>query len=131
MARFWAAQINLRQRGLDPFLDSVPPPKGSFDNLDDAQDDYDTLASESKDDPVLGPIALLAQAKAVEASAAKDLSNLDKAVDLYKELKEKFPDSAAGKEAAERLKLLNDKSERARIEAFYEQARTGRPPLPG
>jgi hypothetical protein len=120
MARFQLAQLNLRSRGIDmlgefPGMLKVKP----LASIKKAQEQYESLAEDCKDDPYWGPQALLGKAKCLETLAVEDLKNLDKAARVYRDLADNHGASAAGQAAKDRLAKFNDRSQRERIETFY------------
>jgi tetratricopeptide (TPR) repeat protein len=118
MARFQIAQINLMNRGIN----LLPQPGRSAEalkNLDRAEEEYEKLVKECKDDATWEPKALLALAKIAKTRAVKDVKNLDRALELYKKLGDKYGDTAAGQEAAAEIKALQNAESRAALEKFY------------
>lgn len=116
MARFQLARIKLRDRGLEWL-----PDRGSkaLANLKAAREEYEKLAEETRGDPYWEPQALWGAAQAVEGTAAENIKRLDDAAALYRQLAEKFPNSAPGKEAARRAKQFDSKQGRQEVEEFY------------
>jgi hypothetical protein len=120
MARFKLAQLYLRTLGLDKV---ATDPDIAMENLDKARIEFKKLEDEAQNDPYWKPQALLGIAQVMETMALKNAANLRKAQDLYKELADDYPDSAAGKEAAERVKLFKNQTRREEIEDFYGDLR--------
>jgi hypothetical protein len=83
---------------------------------------YEGLKPDVKDDPVLGPEVYYAIAVAEETLAAEDdpEQHLKRAAKLYQDVAKEYPDSAHGKKAKERARLLKDPEESRRIASFYE-----------
>jgi hypothetical protein len=130
VARFRIAQINLVNRGIN-LLPQYGKAEAALKSLDRAEEDYEKLVKECKNDVTWEPQARLALAKIAETRAVKDLENLDKAQALYEQLAEQFGDTASGQEAAERVQALKDSKKRAEIKALYkyvgEMLRVDRP----
>jgi hypothetical protein len=119
-ARFRMAQLRLRKLGLDLLGQS---PAVAMTNLALARKEYEELAEEFKNDPFWGPEALLGVAQITETRTLEDPKNLDKAEKLYQDLADNYKVSAAGKEAAKRLRTLKDKAKRKEVEEFYNTLR--------
>jgi hypothetical protein len=113
-ARFQVARIYLR-RGMEHFVSTAPNARqDALSDLEKAAGHYATLADQAKDTPLLEQEALLGVAKSKEA-----LNDLDAARDAYQKLASKYPQSVNGKEAAKRLKKLEDDKEE--VAAFYKK----------
>jgi len=119
-ARFQWAWVRLWDRGL-LFLGAEPG--GALQNIRKAQEEFTLLAEECKDDPVLAPQALYCAATAEEAQTVSDAKRLASALQLYKDLADRFPESAHGKAAAERVKFLEVEANRTEVEAWYARLR--------
>jgi tetratricopeptide (TPR) repeat protein len=85
-------------------------------NIEDAREAYRGLAADKDADPVLVQEAMMGVAKADES-----LGNLDKALEGYKSLAGKYPNSALGKAAKERADYLDDGGNRERLKALYDK----------
>jgi hypothetical protein len=118
MARFQLAQLTLRSKGIDMLAERGKTPF-ALASIKEAQKQYEALADDCKDDPFWCPKALLGKALCVETLTLEDPKNLDRAIALYRELVDGHGDSAAGQEAAGRLKQLTSRSGRNRVEEFY------------
>jgi hypothetical protein len=95
-------------------------PVRAFSDLDVAHSYYSGLKEDCAGDPVWEPEALYALAVIEEARAlrAKDRSvHLDRAKGMYRRLADQHKDSAHGKSARKRAKLLEDKSKE--VAEFY------------
>jgi hypothetical protein len=84
-----------------------------------AKENYEVMAEQVKDDPVLASEARYNAAVAQESLAVENLKNLEEAIPLYEKVANEFPDTARGKDAKDRLKLLNDEHSRFEIQRFY------------
>jgi hypothetical protein len=96
-------------------------PVDAFRDLEVAESYYKSLVEDCAGDPVWEPEAMYALAVIEEARAlrAKDRKNtLVRAGALYKKVAEKYKDSAHGKSAKKRAKLLEEKGKE--IEEFYD-----------
>jgi hypothetical protein len=95
-------------------------PLKAFHDLDVAESYYRGLKEDCAGDPVWEPEALYALAVIEEARAlrAKDRSaHLDRAKGMYRRLADEFKDSAHGRSARKRAKLLEEKTKE--IAEFY------------
>jgi hypothetical protein len=123
-ARFqyaWLAtwDLGLKRLGADPVQ--------SLDNLEVAEKLYKKLAEDCAGDPVWEPEALYAIAVIEEARALRRDErdkHLEKALDMYKKLARDHKDSAHGKEAQKRVKLLENKDKARDILDFYAELDT-------
>jgi tetratricopeptide (TPR) repeat protein len=112
IARFQLARVHLRQ-GMEDFCSTTSDGREkALEHLRQAADLYGKLADEVKDTPVLAQEALLGVGKAREA-----LNELDPAQQAYQKLVERYPDSVNGKEAAGRLKKLEEN--KSQVGSFY------------
>jgi hypothetical protein len=131
-ARFQLAWVYLWELGIKRL--PSPPMFGDQENsplkfILAGKRSYEELATEVGDDRVLGPEALYQIAVATESLAAtrdpeRPLEDnvkkaLDEAVTRYQEVVSRFEDSAYAREAKERLKVLQGKESRARVEDEY------------
>jgi tetratricopeptide (TPR) repeat protein len=112
IVRFQLARVQLRQ-GMEYFC-SASRHEDAVKDLESAGKLYAELAEESKDNPILAQEAMLGVAKARES-----LGDLSGAREWYQKLAEKYPDSVNGKQAAERLKKLDEDGQQ--MEAFYKK----------
>jgi hypothetical protein len=113
VVRFQLARVYLR-RGMENFCSTSPDGRTSaLKDLGEAAKLYGDLAGQSKDNAMLTQEALLGVGKAREA-----LNELDAAQTAYEELVKRYPNSVNGKEAAERLKKLENKDQ---VSAFYKK----------
>jgi hypothetical protein len=119
-ARFYLAGIDFSAKGLGG-LTPGGSMKQALKDLKEARTKYETLAEDVQGDPFREPQALLAIAKIVETLTLEDDAHLDKARRLYEQLAEKYPNSAQGKEAAQRAKQLRDKEQFQAIKKFYTE----------
>src|SRR5262245_60675949 len=117
-ARYQMAWVQLWDRGLK-YLGALPA--AALKNIRDAKEEFEKLAEECKDDPVLAPQALYCAAAAEEAQTFTDRAHLERALKMYKDLAERYPDSAQGKEAAARAKFLEVPENQAQVRAWYEE----------
>jgi hypothetical protein len=123
-ARFVLARLKFKD-GQDK-LSSIDRTR-AIESLVEARKEYEKLAGESADAPLLEQEALLAVAKAEEMLASspdpdnpgKMLGSLDRALEFYRRLATRFPGSPAGKDAAERAELLSTKQ--AEVARFYQE----------
>jgi tetratricopeptide (TPR) repeat protein len=74
---------------------------------------YEALIEETRDLPVMQQEALMGAAKAYES-----LGNLDKAQAHYQKLKQEYPDTPLGKDAAQQLERLKDEAANKDLEAL-------------
>jgi tetratricopeptide (TPR) repeat protein len=133
VARFQVAQINLLNRGMSPLvkaaLVSAVIEDDALKSLDRAEEEFKKLYTENSSDPVWAPQALLGIAKVAETRAADDAGNLEKALELYKELAEKYAkkdhETAAGMEARDRVKAI-EKQLKEKDKGFYSELRNRR-----
>jgi hypothetical protein len=96
------------------------------DTLVDIRSRYAELARESKDEPELVQEAMMGVAKAEEVLAgipkaddpSRSRGSLEEALKSYKELKEKYPNSVLGKQAAKRVDELDNHS--TQVQGFYK-----------
>jgi hypothetical protein len=118
-ARFEVAWFQLWELGIKaiPAQASV-----ALQRVKKAQQEYRELAEECKDDPVLGPEALYNIAVAEEAHAIKDQEkHLKAALAAYREVVERYPNSAHAKSAKQRADELSTPESYRRIREFYEE----------
>lgn len=98
----------------------------------DARKLYKKLLDTCKSYPTLAQEALMSLASSEESLVGipdpgkpeQSAGDLDQAIAHYQELTRSYPESPPGKEAASRLKLLEDPKEKARIRTFYEELNT-------
>ncbi len=88
----------------------------AIQDLKQARDAYAALANESGNEPTLAQEALMNVAKADEA-----VGELGTAITGYQKLASTYPNSVLGKAAAERVKYLDDASNRARVQQLYDK----------
>ena len=121
---YW--ELGVKRLGADP--------ANALQSLEFASEEYKKLTKICADDPIFEPQAMLGFAVVEETKSIQDHAFLDKAVDAYKAVVEKYG-AKEGKEdsktcaeaefAKERLAKLNDKKQRAEIAATYEDLRKG------
>ncbi|HZY86980.1 MAG TPA: tetratricopeptide repeat protein [Gemmataceae bacterium] len=97
LARFQIARLNL----LGGLRELGSARAAATDNLRKAARAYEELANESSDSPLLHQEALLGAGKANES-----LGDVDKAKGFYKQLADRHPDTAFGKDAKAQLERL-------------------------
>jgi hypothetical protein len=121
-ARFQAAWFAYWETGVK-LLGSEP--RGALQSLKEADKMYTELAEQCKDDPIFEPQALLGHAVVTETLAVQDRANLEKAGKLYDALittkDGKYKDSAEGKFAQERLKLIKDGKDGGALAVRYQE----------
>jgi hypothetical protein len=110
-------------------------PKLVLANLDRIEQSYRELAKLCKDDKVLLPEALYAQAVIEETRIIKDDEKWKAALAAYKEVAENHKESAFGKLAAKRVVVLENNDKRRDLLDVYRDLRIQfireeRPPLP-
>jgi hypothetical protein len=98
-------------------------PKEVMAKLEELDKSYGVLANRCKDDKVLLPEALFAQAVIKETLILKDADNWQAARDAYKELATNHKDTAFGKEARKRLEILENKDNRDELLKVYQDLR--------
>jgi tetratricopeptide (TPR) repeat protein len=99
LARFLAARRSL----LEGTKDLGFNPGKATDELKKAADLYGKLAEETAKKPVLQEEALMGAGRAHES-----LGEYDRAKEYYRQLNDKYPNSARGKSAGQQLKRLDD-----------------------
>jgi len=104
--------VGIKKFGIDP--------NGAEKYLESTFGLYQSLREECEGDPLLVPEAIYAQAVIKETLAIRDRKNLDDAIDYYKEVSDKFPKSAYGKLAKDRLEILEDRDRRAEVSEVYQ-----------
>lgn len=105
----WAATKKL---GVDP--------KGARDLLNLASKEYDRLREECEGDPVLAPEAIYSLAVIEETLSVEDRMHLNRAIDYYEDVSKKFPQSAYGQLAKNRLEILNSDEGRKEVNMIYQ-----------
>lgn len=98
-------------------------PKQAQTTLDVIAKNYQELAKLCKDDKVLLPEALFAQAVIEETKIIKDDDNWKAALSAYKEVADNHPDSAFGKIARKRVEVLDNKDKRDNLLNVYRDLR--------
>jgi len=98
-------------------------PKGALASLDQLDKVYQDLAKESKDDKVLLPEALYAQAVIEETRIIKSDENYKNALSAYKELADNHKDSAFGKLARKRVEVMENKDKLKDLMDIYRDLR--------
>jgi hypothetical protein len=101
---------------------------GAVKLINDLKKRYERLADELKDDPVLGAEARYNVAVAQESLAIDDVKNLEEAIPLYERVVRDYGETARGKDAKERLKLLQDPHTQLDARTFYLSIRLHAPP---
>lgn len=120
-ARLERARLLLKQ-GLEKLLAVTDKEReDAWKDLKTAADEYEKLAGEVTDTPLLAQEALYGMAKARESQG-----NIDGAIEGYKQLTSKYPDSPLGKNATEQLERLE--KNRKDAEAFYAKLQEFAPP---
>jgi hypothetical protein len=114
-AEYEYSYVNLRE--MLRFL--ATEPKLVLANLDQIERSYRELAKLCKDDNVLLPEALFAQAVIEETRIIKDEDKWKAALAAYKEVVDKHGDSAFGKLAAKRVEVLENNEKRAELLNVY------------
>jgi len=116
VARLQLARLSLRE-GLDQLYASTADERAKArESLENAKQSYASLVRDCQDAPVLAQECLMGQAKAQES-----LGDLDGALTTYRALTTQHKDSFLAKEAEERVKFLEDRDNRAKIEEFYKK----------
>lgn len=103
VVKFHLAKLRLWDEGLKLMGHSSAE---AFKRIDIAAKIYESLAEECKDDPVFEPEALFALAVIEETQTLRSQDKLDSAKAKYKELADKYPDSAYGKLAKKQAENL-------------------------
>jgi hypothetical protein len=102
-------------------------PKVVLSNLDELENIYREMAKRCQDDKVLLPEALFAVAVIEETRMIKrdrdEGEQWKVALAAYKEVADKHPDSAFGKEARKRVAVLNDEKQRDELLKVYQDLR--------
>jgi len=108
------------------WLDSKEKDKIVTLTIEVAEKELAKLYEEDKSDPILAPEALYNAAVAQEALAIKDLAKLKEAKKTFKELVEKFPDSARAGFAKKRLdEWYNNDDRFNELQDFYREMGKG------
>jgi len=122
-ARFERARLLLRG-GLEKILSNLDSEReAAWKDVKAAEEEYNKLATELTDVPVLKQEALFGLAKAREGQG-----NVEGALETYENLNKRYGDSALGKVAGEQLEKL--KNNRKEAEEFYAKLRELAPPPP-
>jgi hypothetical protein len=100
-------------------------PKAILSSLEDIEKIYQEMAKRCQDDKVLLPEALFAVAIIEETRIISDREGEQWKVALaaYKEVADKHPDSAFGKEARKRVAVLGDEKQRDELLKVYQDLR--------
>jgi hypothetical protein len=119
LARF---QFSEGQKGIRSFLERTR----AVEDLKFARSNYAKLMDDCLDAPLLAQEAMMGVAQAEESlvgvpksSDSSEVFALDQALGSYQKLADKYPDSILGKQAAERIKAINE--HRPEIEKFYAE----------
>ena len=124
-ARFQAAWFAYWETGVKLL---AAEPRGALQSLNEAKKMYGELAELCKDDPIFEPQALLGRAVVTETLAVQDRANLKEAERLYDALittKEgTYKDSAEGRFAQERLKLIKEGKDGGSLAVRYQELET-------
>jgi hypothetical protein len=139
-ANFTLARLNFQegQEGLDSFRRTEAVQK-----LVQAREMYQKLSKQCADAPALAQEALMGLAKAEESlvgiavpKSDEDKTeeptyygSLDKALEYYRQLADKYPDSPLGKAAAKRVEDLEKPETREQIEKVYTEINRLAPPV--
>lgn len=87
-----------------------------------SEEEFSKLYEQNKDDPILGPEALYNMAVAQETRAVEDIDKLKAAKASFKEVVEKYPNSARAQFADQRLKEWYNSDEKfAQLSEFYRE----------
>jgi hypothetical protein len=132
VARFQLARRLLTQLGLDQLTAGTAEQRtAAAANIEKARSEYEGLYKEvsGTNEIMLAREALLGQAKAEEALAgvpkadnpSQARGSTEKALSLYREVVQKYPDSFQAKEAEKRVKEFE--ANRGKIDQFYNQLR--------
>lgn len=138
------ARLQLARREFQEGVRNLPAPlarEEAIKSLESARKQFTELASDVASDPLLGPEALMGQARAEEVLAGVPKDNnpkegrgdLKTAMAVFQAVIKKFPDSAEAKTAKERLKHFENEQEFEALKLFYTRLReeyTKAPPLP-
>jgi hypothetical protein len=98
-------------------------PKEVLPQLDEIKQSYVELAKACKDDEVLLPEALFAQAVIEETRIIKDDDNWKAALAAYKEVADNHKETAFGKLARKRVEILENKDKRKDLLDIYRDLR--------
>jgi hypothetical protein len=85
-----------------------------------ARKQYEKLLEECEGDPVLMPEAIYSLGVIEETLAIDDRSHLDRAIDYYEDASKKFPQSAYGQLAKNRLETLQSDEGRKEVNTVYQ-----------
>src|SRR5262245_6902641 len=108
--QLWVGGI--RKLGVDP--------KGAKEGMLNARKQYEKLLEECEGDPVLVPEAIYSLGVIEETLAIDDRSHLDGAIDYYEDASKKFPQSAYGQLAKNRLETLQSDEGRKEVNTVYQ-----------
>jgi hypothetical protein len=123
-ARFELARLQFSggQKGIRSFLERTR----AIEDLKFARSNYAKLVDDCLDAPLLAQEAMMGVAQAEESLVGVPKSNdssevfdLGQALGSYQKLADQYPDSILGKQAAERIKTINER--RPEIEKFYAE----------
>jgi hypothetical protein len=106
----WVADLGSE---FPPDAEGRTPRDKAIQHITSARDAYQKLAQESG-----GVDALLQESLMGAGTANEILGDPDKAKEQYKRLATEFPNTALGKEAAERVKALDDESSKKEIKTL-------------
>jgi hypothetical protein len=132
------AQAQIARQSLQEGLDRLGSPltrSAAAAQIEKSRDLYSQIAKDTATDPILLREALLSAAKAEESlvgipktdNPTETRGNLDRALEWYQELANRYPDSFQGKEAAKRAKEIQ--TNKQQIVDFYRLlAKTFAPP---
>ncbi|HBI42229.1 MAG TPA: hypothetical protein DDY78_05135 [Planctomycetales bacterium] len=118
-ARFALAKAARLEMQNVAYLGSNLDRKDAVQKIEDARKTYQKLVEESGDTPALMQESLMGAAKTNEI-----LNDLAKAKSYYGRLARDYPNSVFGKEAAERIKVLNDDEGMKDVDALANQFAT-------
>jgi hypothetical protein len=98
-------------------------PKEVLIALDSLQRNYENLAAQCKEDKVLSPEAMFAQAVIAETLIMKSDANVKLAQDAYQAVADKHKDTAFGKKAQKRLEVFADEAKKKDLLDTYRELR--------
>lgn len=118
-AQFQLAWEDLWTKGIK-LLGGPNSYKVAMSNIDLAEQRYKKLAETCKNDPIFYPEALYALAVIEETRAIEDRDNLEKAKEKYKEVVRAAKESSFGRQASQRLEVLEDETKSRDLKRFYQ-----------
>lgn len=118
-ARFALAKAARLDTQSVAYLGSNTDRNAAVKKIEEARSTYQKLVEESGDTPALMQESLIGAAKTNEI-----LGDLPKAKQYYERLAHDYPNSVFGKEAADRVKVLNDEEGQKAVQALANQFAT-------